>query len=65
MANSFDDLIPKLIAGAMPIIRTHAVLPRLVTRDYQGMAAQKGSTIDVPITPTMTSRDVTPGPTPV
>ena len=64
MANSFDDLIPKLIAGAMPIIRTHAVLPRLVTRDYQGMAAQKGSTIDVPITPTMTSRDVTPGPTP-
>lgn len=60
MANDFTDIIPKVLAQAMIVLRYNTTMPRLVATDYGAEAAQKGSVIDVPIPPTIAVRDVTP-----
>ncbi len=62
MANTFDDILMKILAQSMVILRGTVVMPQLVTVDYQDAAKQKGDTINLPIPPTVNVTDVTPAP---
>jgi hypothetical protein len=58
VANTYSDLIPKILAGGISYLQANCILPRLVNRDYDGPAATKGSIINVPIPPTITTTAV-------
>jgi len=60
MANTITSYIPQLLAQALQVMRGLTVMPRLVNTEYEPLAARKGSVIDVPIAPTITTRAVTP-----
>jgi hypothetical protein len=62
-SNSLTNILPKILASGLMALRERAVMPRLVTGDYQGEAAQKGSTIDIPLSKSQTVSDVTSAPT--
>lgn len=62
MANSLTNVLPKILANGLLALREAAIMPRLVTTDYGEAAAQKGSTIDIPVSKAQTATDVTPGP---
>lgn len=49
MANTMTNILDKILAQGLMTLREAAVMPRIVNIDYQGQAAQKGNTIDVPI----------------
>jgi hypothetical protein len=65
MANTLDDLMPKILARGLVTLRKRLVMPGLVNRDYRTEAARRGQTIDVPMPPTVLARDVVPGAVPV
>lgn len=65
MANTLDDLMPKILARGLTRLRNRLVMPSAINRDYSSDAARRGSTIDVPVPPTVSSRAVSPGVTPV
>ena len=60
MANTVTNVLPKLLAQGVLALRENAVMPRLVNRDYEGLAAQKGAVINIPIPSSIASRDVSP-----
>lgn len=64
MANTLTDIMSKILARGLLVFRELAVMPRLVNSDFSNEAAEKGDTIDVPISAAIPVRDVTPGPTP-
>jgi hypothetical protein len=64
MANTLSAVVPKLLAQALPVLRQNAIMARLVNRAYDAMAAQLGSSIDVPVSATIAAQQVTPGNTP-
>lgn len=64
LANDYTNLVPKLLASMLPQLQANAIMPRLVNRDYDGLAAQLGSVISVPLPPTIAVVDVTPANTP-
>lgn len=64
MANTLTDLIPKLLAQGAMTLRQQCITPRLVNRDFDTIAAQKGSVINVPIPAAIAVADVTPANTP-
>ena len=59
MTNTLTNVLPRLLAQGLLALRQNAILPRLVNRDYQNLAAQKGNVINVPIPSAITARDVT------
>lgn len=60
MANTITNVVPKLLAQGVLALRQNAVMTRLVNRDYQNLAAQKGNVINVPIPSAITATNVTP-----
>lgn len=63
MANTLDNIMPKILARGLITLRELAIMPRLVNGSYSQEAAEKGDTIDVPIPTANAATDVTPGPT--
>ena len=59
MANTITNVVPKLVGLMLPKLRANSVMPRLVNRDFDTLGAQPGSSIDVPIPPTIATSDVT------
>ena len=64
MVNTFSDVVPRLLAQALPVLRANSIMPRIVNRDYDSVAAQQGDVINVPISPTIATNAVAPGATP-
>lgn len=64
MANSLANIMPKILARGLLALREQAMMPRLVNGDYSNEAAERGDTIDVPISSAMTVIDVVPSNTP-
>ena len=60
--NSLTNIFAKILSVGLMALREQAIMPRLVTSDYQGEAQQKGSTIDIPTPKTQTASDVTAAP---
>jgi hypothetical protein len=63
MPNTLDAIIPRILAAGSVALRENAVMAMLVRTDFQGDAAQKGQTVDVPIPSSMgVATDVIPSP---
>ena len=60
MANSLSNIMPKILSRGLLALRERCVLPRLVNMDYGSEAAQKGTTIDVPVSTAIAVADVSP-----
>lgn len=60
MANTITNVTPQLLARGLMALRENTVFPRLVSRNYQGMAERQGAVINVPKPSSITARDVTP-----
>lgn len=60
MANTLTNIMPKILSRGLLALRERCVLPRLVNMDYGNEAAQKGTTIDVPISTAISTTDVSP-----
>jgi hypothetical protein len=65
VANTTTYVLPKLLAQGVLALRQNAIMPRVVNRDYSGLAAMKGNAINVPIPSAITATDVAPGVTTV
>lgn len=48
MANSHTNILDKILARGLLVLREAAIMPRLVSVDYQGDAREQGDTIDIP-----------------
>jgi hypothetical protein len=58
VANTIDNVLPKLLAQGLLALRQNAVMPRLVNRSYENLASQRGNVINIPIPSAIAARDV-------
>lgn len=61
MANDLQSVADTAITRATVALRNNSVTARLVSNDYQSQAAQKNTTIQVPLFKPFTVVDITPG----
>jgi hypothetical protein len=61
MANSLSNIMDKILARGLMVLRETAVMPRLVSIDYANDAREFGDTIDIPKTKSQTVSAVTSG----
>jgi hypothetical protein len=59
--NTLINVIPQLLAQGLVTLRENAVMPRLVNADYSAQAANRGSSVDIPIPASISAVPVTPG----
>lgn len=64
MANVLTNIMPKILAAGLSTLREAAIMPRLVNSSYSDEAAQKGTTIDIPVPTAISVIDVAPSNTP-
>lgn len=66
MANDFSatGLIPRILAGTLPVLRETAWMPRLVTSVSDQLAGMQGSTVDYVVAGESSVRDVSPAEVP-
>lgn len=64
MANTMTNILPKILARGLRVLRKQSTMPRIVNASYNMDAKRKGATIDIPIPVTYTVEDVTAGPVP-
>lgn len=64
MANVLTNIMAKILARGLVVLRERCSMPRMVNSDYSTEAVKKGKTIDVPIPTAVGVRDVTPSNTP-
>lgn len=62
--NTWTEVMPKILAQGLRVLRQNAIMPRLVNRKYEKLAGEKGSQIEIPIFSASTATAVVPGPTP-
>lgn len=60
MSNTLTNDIPKILDMGLAVLRENAIMPKLVNRDYDGQAAQKGAVINIPIANDFAVRAVSP-----
>lgn len=65
MANTLEEIMPKIIARGLMVLRERAIMPRIVNGDYSQDAAAKGDTINVPIPSVVGIIEVSPSVTDV
>jgi len=65
MANVFTNIMPKIIARGLMVLREVAIMPRLVNSDFSADAKRKGQTVDVPVPSAVGTQAVSPGKDPV
>jgi len=58
--NVLTNIVPKILARALLVLRSKCIMPRLVNSDYSSEAAKKGTTIDVPIPVAVETMPVVP-----
>jgi hypothetical protein len=64
MANTNTNIMPRILARGLKVLRENASMPRLVNSDYSAEAARKGTTVDVPVPTASSTTDVVPANTP-
>jgi hypothetical protein len=64
MANTLTNILPKLLATTLPVLRENAVMPRLVTTGYNVTPQERGKTIDIQVSAAQTAAAVTNSNTP-
>lgn len=60
VVNVYTDLIPKLLAAGIVVLRENSVMPRLVSNYSDEIATTQGSTINIPVQPSVATRAVAP-----
>lgn len=64
MANTITEIMPKILARGLLALREQAVMPRFVNGSYSAEAAEKGDTIDVPLSSALVATEVVPAAVP-
>ncbi len=64
MANTLTNIIPKILVGALPVLRQNAVMPQLVRNYGSRSRFNPGQNIDVPLSAAQTAAAVTNSNTP-
>jgi len=64
MSNTFaTELMPRILAGALTVLREEMVIATKVTKDFNGAAGQLGQTVSVAVPQAMDSYNITPAAT--
>lgn len=64
MANTLTNILHKILARSLPILREQCIAVRTVNFNYSSEAAKKGTVINIPKPKTVAVQDVTPSNTP-
>jgi len=60
VANTITNVVPQLLAQGLLALRENAIMPRLVNRSYDTLAAQRGNVINIPLPSSISARAVSP-----